>query len=318
MTPPSKIRVALAYTADNVNQSLSEVLLENLEFNGANATDNSNDVTGECHPEDGCFKLVNMPDPTEGMVDFSQAIQDLTDFQPDVVLLLVSQGTFYNEGMMFVEDAFDQAGHKPYWVTSLIEPALIKYVSGGGDIAAPADLYARILGVETASSSGTFYENFQLKYEAQCPDLIASLAGFPPWVEHVYDAVYLSAYSHLAETNYNLSADQLTGQQLAKGLGDLAPAGHEMPGASQSIDLKAGDIGKAFNALVTGNEIDVRGRSGELDFDITTGFPQNDVEITCIYYDSNGDFYDETETGWVWRAADDTLEGSYDFNCAPQ
>jgi hypothetical protein len=110
-----------------------------------------------------------------------------------------------------------------------------------------------------------------------------------------YDSMYLLAYGAVAS-----GEDAVTGASIARGIARLVPPG-------KPIDVGAGSIFEAVQALRAGQQIDLAGASGRLDFDLATGETPQDFVLQCV-----GD-RDVVESGIVYDAAQKKLIGN--FSC---
>jgi hypothetical protein len=114
-----------------------------------------------------------------------------------------------------------------------------------------------------------------------------------------YDAFYLLAYA-----SYALEPDEaVTGPALARSFSRLVPPG-------KSIDVGISGIFDAFAALHGGQNVDLNGATGSMDFDLTTGEAPFDQAILCAAVDEKGRAYDGIESGLVWSAKTRKLEGT--------
>jgi len=120
-----------------------------------------------------------------------------------------------------------------------------------------------------------------LNAQANCPDAADEGALFP-WLDQIYDMLFLAAYAHLADGNCNLPTSQLTGQHFANGLTALAPDGQVDPANAFDKKFLATDIVSTTAALCQGGEVNVLGASSELDFDLSYHSPKSDVGIYCV------------------------------------
>src|SRR5262249_28251545 len=113
-----------------------------------------------------------------------------------------------------------------------------------------------------------------------------------PLYEHPYDAVYLLALSYMAAGN-SIAPRDIKGSDLVKGLTKLNP-----PGLIE--ELRADNIPNLNDKLVQGEDIDVRGPGGELDFAIPQlNWPPQPISLQCIKRGKFAASY--LPTGLIWQ-----------------
>jgi hypothetical protein len=112
-----------------------------------------------------------------------------------------------------------------------------------------------------------------------------------------YDAFYVLAYAV-----YALGDQPVTGTSIAQAIGRLLPPG-------KAIEVGPSNIFEAFNTLRSGQNIDLVGASGSLDFDVTTGQAPTDDVILCVGADDKGNASDSVESGLVYDATASKLVG---------
>ncbi|MGB0590151.1 MAG: ABC transporter substrate-binding protein [Myxococcota bacterium] len=118
-----------------------------------------------------------------------------------------------------------------------------------------SDLPSQVFGVQPGYRTGSAYEHFVALYEDPVP---------PTWTEYTYDAVYLLAYAA-----GSMTPEATTG-------GGFAEAFKRF----DSSDGRVVSVGPdhfitACQDMGDGLSLDVRGASGPLDFDTTTGEPES-------------------------------------------
>jgi hypothetical protein len=112
-----------------------------------------------------------------------------------------------------------------------------------------------------------------------------------------YDGFYLLAYSILA-----LGDEPITGPNISSAISRLLPPGRE-------IDVGPADIMAAFSALRLGENIDLRGAIGPLDFDPYSGEAPIDYAVLCIGSDAHGNPI-EVESGLVYNSKSGIFSGA--------
>jgi hypothetical protein len=113
-----------------------------------------------------------------------------------------------------------------------------------------------------------------------------------------YDAFYVLAYA-----THALADAPVTGTNLAAAMPRLLPPG-------KSIEVGPPGIFDAFTTLRGGQNVDLLGATGKLDFDLATGDPVVDQAILCVAVDENKRAFDSVESGLVYRASSARLEGT--------
>ena len=115
--------------------------------------------------------------------------------------------------------------------------------------------------------SGTVFESFQDQFESTY-SLDPSLQGY---LAQAYDLAFVSALASHYSFNKN---DTIDGSGLADAMSHFS--------SGQAYDLEAANITDMINELLTNDNIDVRGASGNLTFDPNTGDPDGVVSTTYI------------------------------------
>ena len=273
------IRVAMVATADSIDQSIATFLIsegdEIFNYNGQTFQENLDQMSGDC--PDGCFRFIS-----DDNFDFVSEQQLLEAYNPHITLLISGDGAFAHMAMPLVEINDTQDPRSSY-ILSIPDPAMLLYLQDQLAQSPPIDMNGRLHAINFPKDSPDLFDDFELYMQGGCADFVPPLASFfPPFSEHVYDAVYLVALAHLAAGNYNITNDLMTGRQLSLGLAALSPAGHMDPNNATQIDLGPERLQNAVNILLSDGEIDVRGVSGDCDFDLTTGSPRGGIELYCI------------------------------------
>ena len=134
-------------------------------------------------------------------------------------------------------------------------------------------LLPNLRGSRRAPAAGPVYEQFVAAYRTRFVEM-SDVTQFP-YVPYAYDAAWLvfagAAWSVAAEGT-------ITGPTIAEGLTHLSATGSSAP----SFDLLPGSWELLATELAAGRDVDVRGTSGELDFDATTDETSGPVEIWRI------------------------------------
>jgi hypothetical protein len=143
-------------------------------------------------------------------------------------------------------------------------------------------------------SSQTSNARFVMRFDAVYPGVAnRTLNGGAS-----YDAFYASAYAI-----FSLGAAAITGPSMARAFGRLGPPGaHVEVGPSGVLD--------ALSSLARGDKVDLEGASGALDFVAATGEVAVDAALVCSGVDDSGLAQGDVESGLVYRARDQKIEGA--------
>ena len=114
----------------------------------------------------------------------------------------------------------------------------------------PRFIFGSIPGARGSAAFSTYSENFQRKYGEGTP---------PIWTEHTYDAVYMLVY---ALAGVEGRPDGLAMAQILKRLSD--PAGAPIKVGTENLQA-------AFLKILEGQNLNLEGASGPLDYDNTIG-----------------------------------------------
>jgi hypothetical protein len=94
----------------------------------------------------------------------------------------------------------------------------------------------------------------------------------------------------------------VTGSNIAAAFSRLLPPG-------KPIEVGPSNIFEAFNTLRAGQNIDLVGSSGSLDFDTTTGQAPTDDVILCVGSNEDGSASEGVESGLTYDATAKKLVG---------
>jgi branched-chain amino acid transport system substrate-binding protein len=202
----------------------------------------------------------------------------VAEFKPHVILFIDDTSEIIEP----LETALAQRGVHPYYLSSSPWEGekLFKFLAG--------ERRKRFFSVYVQTTTPRA-ARFALRFnEAFGAGVTAANAPLQP-----YDSMYLIAYGAIASRE-----DAVTGASIAKGLARLVPPG-------KPVDVGAGSIFEAVQALRAGHQIDLSGASGKLDFDLATGETPQDFVLQCV-----GD-RDVVESGIVYDAAQKKLIGTF-------
>ncbi|MCU0682971.1 MAG: ABC transporter substrate-binding protein [Polyangiaceae bacterium] len=255
-----KIKIGAAVKSDGFGTGLLQGLIESKSFvfNGAPGT-------GEANRPYFLASEYGNPDDAASTVNYQGTVDRLLEALPHIIFVFGSNEAI-NEVLPRVEDGWPaSAPYRPLYLftDSGYKADLWRFVSDrdpSGD-----GLRRRVLGV-IFGAQGTSYENFRVAYtsnfnDGSQPDVL----GTP----NAYDAFYLMAYAAVAA-----GGTPLSGRVLADNMAKLV--------AGTTINVGAGDAGRAFGALRAGQGIDFVGASGPLNFDLATGEALSDIQIWCV------------------------------------
>jgi hypothetical protein len=147
--------------------------------------------------------------------------------------------------------------------------------------------------VQTPSSS-TANARFTMRFDAAHPGVVTR--DFNPGT--TYDAFYALAYAAFANGD-----GPVTGPSLARAFTRLVPPGRE-------IEVGPSGVLDAVNALSKGENIDLEGAAGRLDFDPATGEAPTDLVLVRLTAPRVGVPAKQVETGLVYHASKRAIEGT--------
>jgi branched-chain amino acid transport system substrate-binding protein len=133
----------------------------------------------------------------------------------------------------------------------------------------PEELYDKIRFTRPSVGSGEVYNQFIAAYSLRYPNQNPRQYGF---LAQSYDAMWMLLYG--AAFSAGQDAGQVTGLAMAQGLRRLSE-GNEVPVRGSSWNAARG-------ALSAGGSIDIRGASGDLDFDSGTEETQAGIEVVAL------------------------------------
>ncbi len=177
---------------------------------------------------------------------------------------------------------------RPTYVTmTVLTPEVFRFV------AKDASRRRRFFGLTTVSTTpanARFVMHYNEVFREKITRTISPNAS--------YDAFYLLAYAA-----YALGDERVTGPSLAAEVARLVPPG-------KPVEVGPTNIFDAFTTLRSGQNIDLNGATGSLDFDLTTGDPPVNQAVLCVNVDEAKNAYDSVESGLVYTARGGKLEGA--------
>lgn len=146
-----------------------------------------------------------------------------------------------------------------------------------GPSAEAQELFGSVRGSRPAPAEGSLFNEFSAEFKARFGTDPES-SGF---TVHTYDATWLVAYAFAwAQSN----EQDLGGRSLARGLRRMSD-GADTP-------IRAGSYADVASAFAAGDGIDVRGGSGELDYDPATEETTAPIELWQIVDEGDGPMFE--------------------------
>ncbi len=251
----SQVKLAILYKDDAYGNGLFGSVTQNLTLNGKAVSNPSN--AGAFLPLQYKSDGSNLPD----------VVASVLQFEPSIIAVF---GT--NEGITGVVDPVEQA-----WGALSGSPPLPLYMlSDGGEVTeltdacatSTAGLRTRVRGTVPGTNNALF-QAFSLRYQGKfgSPASVFGMAGS-------YDSLYLLAYAITS-----LGTAPVDGTGVSQGMAKMVGGG--------PIDVGPSTIKTAFQALGSGNAIDINGASGPLDFDLTAHEAPSDIDVWCVGLDGS-------------------------------
>ena len=194
-----------------------------------------------------------------GSIDIVMDALDAAD--PDVTVLVA----FPDDGARILNAAATrvnlapQSGHRWLFTDSAKDPALINGLTISGQI-------EDALGTAPAQGAGPAYTQFAVSFTSRFQVDPAQFS----FTSHSYDAMYLVALGSMWAKGADGSGE-VTGARIAEGLRQLT--------VGPQLQFRPTDLTAMKAALQQGQSIDVRGASGELDFNLETGEAPSPIEV---------------------------------------
>ncbi len=269
-------RVALVRMKTMGTLSLAHALVNELAFNGKSAIDNGS-----------AFREIVVDESGGGVPNWSRAADELREFAPDIVLFQGGDDLIRNV-VEPAEAAWSaHAGPRPVYVTmNVLAKEVFAFVG------ASADRRRRFFGMTTRSTTPA-NAHFVMHYnESNAQKITRSTSP-----NDSYDAFYFLAYAV-----YSLGGSPITGAALSGAFRRLVPPG-------TPIEVGPTDIFKALDVLRRGENIDLDGATGRLDFDLARGEAPVDFSVLCVDVDARGKAVATIESGIVYDSTRKALEG---------
>lgn len=319
----TNIRVAIYANQDPDTQMAQYGIdTDRFVFNGKPAAEQTEPDGPEC--PNGCFRYWTSSqfEDMNGDINFGEIISTMAEFNPHVIISIDGDSGFTTSAFPALEN-IDTAKPDPIVLTRLPDPTTPIFLQGLLSQEPPKPgVQSRFFSIDYRNENPDIFNQFAVNFGAICPNMVPpNQPFFPPFIEHWYDAMWLAILANLANGNHAIPTKELTGQQLAAGLLALSPVGQTDPATAQQIEIKPNTIANILNQLVLGNEVDVVGSSGGLDFDPAWKSPTMDMKVVCI---EEGDDF-PTTARWVdanayWDNETDAFipgESYSNFGCLP-
>jgi branched-chain amino acid transport system substrate-binding protein len=253
--------------------TFDELLFMALRFNGKSALENGTSYR----------QIVVEDDGSTVREDFAPVVRSIVEFSPDVIITMLS-ATATVAAFERIEAGWPARTPRPHYMTPSPLPE-----ADASRVGRSPEAHARFLSI-TPVTSTSVNARFVLHFNEGAPRTVTREMA----PNSDYDSFYLLAYAA-----YATKERPITGPALARSLGRLLPPG-------KAIDVGPAGIFDAYSLLRRGENIDLNGAFGSLDFDVTTGEVPFDYAIVCV----SGEPPRSVESGLVFRSADAQFQGA--------
>ncbi len=238
---PAVTKVAVIYSNDAYGQGLSAVFRDNYGLMNS--------------------KLFPVNDQQFDDPSFMTSLAtDVNAYAPNGVLVITVRA---GNTIAVVKSLADtMAGNAKFFFTDGAKDATAMF-----DPALPAKVQSIIAasqGTAPASPFGAVYETFRANFNAKFQRDPADFS----FTAHAYDATYIGAYGVIWASRDN---DNYDGNNVADGMLQLS--------SGMAVNISFSDWGTGKTTLVSGMPINVKGASGELQFNPDTGEAPGNIEI---------------------------------------
>ncbi len=275
--PNQTIRVASLRPKQAAGAALADALFAKLRYNGKGALENGADF----------HEIAFDADAAEGSAELTRATEQLLAFKPNVII--------FAGGRAIVRSVFEPLETR--WPAGAPKPRYISIAAIYPDvlelIGRDAGRRRRFFGVTPVADTPA-NARLVMHYSETFPEKITRTAS----PNSTYDAFYLLAFASFA-----LRSDEAaTGERLADAFGRLLPPG-------RPVDVGIAGIFDAYKTLQSGENVDLTGATGKLDFDVARGEAAFDHSILCVGIDQAGRAVDGIPSGLTYLAATHKLDG---------
>ncbi|WP_394839214.1 ABC transporter substrate-binding protein [Pendulispora rubella] len=282
----AQMKIAVVHKGDAFGTGFERAVYQQLTFNSKSA---------EANAQAGNYVPVNYGDPndpnnTNPAAKYAAAVRSVVDANPPPHLVVFLATAEVNKNVFQqIEAQWKRTDYRPKYIFATAAPKTKELTD---IIGANQDLRSRVIGTEAGTTSALFSQ-FQTLYTGQ-----NFTTGGPPtfYTAAAYDAAYMLTYAVAA-----VGSNPLTGESIARGFEKLVPSG---------VGVDVGDtsaIPSAFHELAEGRNIDLNGATGPLNFDVSTGDAETDIQVWCVSAGS-GSF---ASTGLFYNSNTKALSGSY-------
>ncbi|WP_394830812.1 hypothetical protein LVJ94_30315 [Pendulispora rubella] len=293
----SPIKVAIVYEDNVLGLNARQLMESKLSYNGKSASQNAIDKNYLAVSIGNVIDHVGNPAPE---LKVAQAVRAVLDFKPNIILHAVAPGSIPLETFPLLTQ----------WPRGTRLPYHLDLVAVFGTFAPLFDLLTAIVPMRSRFFSITNHlapevrpriDDWVTHFTTEFPQLAQSSSPSATLVHQWYDAVFLAAYAIVANGN-----KPLTGENLAATLSQFNPPG-------STVRSGTADITRAFGLLNSGQGIDLDGLSGNLNFDLATGFVDYEAEISCPEIDTKtGRVVNFKATGYYTEG--DQVRGTFTCN----
>jgi branched-chain amino acid transport system substrate-binding protein len=278
--PGAPIRVALLRSKNMSQLAVADALRGRLTFNGKSALLNGANFS----------EVVFDDASTAEATARSETATELLSFSPDIVVV-ASGDALASTVVLPLEEHWPAQVRRPFYAfMQTLPPSIIQFIGKH------ADRRRRFFGLTPVSTTPNnarlvshFNETFHDKVDRTDPP------------NGSYDAFYVLGYASLGAP-----AGPVTGPALSRMLARLTP-----PGTPSDVGPLA--IVAGYSALIHGENIDLDGTLGHLDFDPKTGEEPIDMAVLCVGAARDGSASGDVESGLVYDARTAKLMG--EMNC---
>ncbi|HTV18956.1 MAG TPA: hypothetical protein VMG12_09805 [Polyangiaceae bacterium] len=233
---------------------------------------------------------VQSPDPRAQTVSQLDVAQAVVDARPEVIVVGMDSDftTYY---LPLIESRWPADAPRPAYVLSYMNQELGLL---SGPVGSDDELRHRISGVgwwpgpEAAINRSRLEERFLARYREAVEQ-----------TQFGYDAFYAAAYA-LAWADARMPLD---GAGAALGLEHLRQG--------PRVDAAPESIRSALVQLQSGDDVDLVGSSGALDWDAATHATASDVSLWCLVRDADGRLALRPSAGPIWNAMTGEISGAY-------
>ncbi len=275
--PNQTIRVASLRPKQAAGAALADALFAKLRYNGKGALENGADF----------HEIAFDADAPEGSPELTRATEQLLAYKPNVII--------FAGGRAIVRSVFDPLETR--WPVGPPRPRYVSMAAIYPDvlelIGRDAGRRRRFFGVTPVADTPA-NARLVMYYSETFPEKITRTTS----PNSTYDAFYFIAFASFAVRR----DEPVSGERLADAFGRLLPPG-------RPVDVGIAGILDAYKTLQSGENVDVTGATGKLDFDLALGEAAFDHSILCVGIEPSGRAIDGVPSGLTYITATHKLEG---------